>query len=996
MRRGILVLSVGLASLAGAAPAALAARGIVPGSFQAEAVNKDGTPDLQAGSHPYEFKVAFEVNRAANDAPEGSVRTILATVPPGFVGNPTTTPRCSRPDFDGELANCPPDTQIGTVRAQVFESEGSLLEPAGALYNLVPPAGVAASFGFQAAGFNVIENASLVPGGGGGYRVAVTASVPKDDVLSAHETLWGVPAEESHDAERECIANDEHVRPCSIEEKPAPFLTTPTNCEPQLPAQLEVAFVEAPTEYLSGSDPQPQMTGCEALDFAPSLTVQPETSAAATPTGLHVDLHMPREETPEGLAEADLKDALVTLPPGMVVNPSSANGLASCSSAQIGLGSSARAQCPAASQIGTVEVDTPLLDHPLPGAVYLAAQGDNPFGSLLAIYIVVDDPKTGIVVKLAGHVEPDPVTGQLTTRFSENPQFPFEDFELDFTGGPRAPLITPATCGVEQTTSVLTPWTAPEGAPAAPSDSFAVNSGPHGGQCAFTEAQEPHAPGFEAGTTYPIAGQYSPFLLTLTREDGAQPLRSLEVTLPPGLTGSLAGIARCTDAQIAAAEAPGRTGVSEQVSPSCPSSSEIGTVDVASGAGSMPVHVTGHAYLAGPYEGAPFSIAIVTPAVAGPFDLGVVVVRSALYINPQTAQVTVRSDPIPAILDGIPLDVRSIVVDISRNHFTLNPTSCERMSLFALAASSLGALAPLSDPFQVGGCAGLPFKPTFSAATQAHTSKTEGASLVVKVTQKEGEANIHKVLLQLPSALPSRLTTIQKACTEAQFASQPEAAGCPEASNIGSARAITPLLTAPLDGPAYLVSHGGAAFPDVVFLLHGEGVHIELVGHTDIKKGITYSRFETVPDAPISFFEAVLPEGPHSALGAFRDLCATALTAPTAIVAQNGAQMKQSTKVAVTGCPKPTLEVTRAKVTRHGVLVSLSTSRPGTLTVSGSAFKTLRKSLSAGRHTLSAHLSRAGRRARTHRRRARMKVRVDNAGGSVVRTMTLRLAVPRS
>ena len=992
MRRMALAALAVLAGASACASAADASLGIVPGSFHAAALNRDGTVDVTAGSHPYEYTASFEVDHDAGNNPEGSARNIVVAVPAGFVGNPTATPRCTREDFDGELANCPPSTQIGTLSAELIEPGGVQLGPAGALYNLVPPAGVAASFGFQGAGFNVIENASLVRGGAGGYRVAVTANVPKDHVLSATETIWGVPADKSHDAERECITSEFlHVTPCSIEQAPRPFLSLPTSCEPQLPTELAVSFVEDPGEYFDESAPSPRLVACEALDFRPTITVQPETSAAATPTGLHVDLHMPQEESPEGLAEADLRDAVVTLPPGMVVNPAAADGLAGCSSAQIGLEDTAPATCPAASKIGTVEVDTPLLDHALPGAVYAAAQGDNPFGSLLAIYVVVDDPRTGVVVKLAGHVEPDPLTGQLTTRFDENPQFPFEEFKLDFTGGERAALLTPDTCGAGQTTTDLTPWTAPEGADARPSSTFTIDSGANGGPCAFSPSQEPHAPGFEAGTSYPVAGQYSPFVLKLTREQGAQPIGRLEVTLPPGLTGSLAGIPKCSDAQIAAADAAGRTGREEQASPSCPQSSEVGTVDVGAGGGNQLVHVTGHAYLAGPYNGAPFTLAIVTPAVAGPYDLGVVVVRSALYINPQTAQVTVRSDPIPTILDGIPLDVRSIVVDVGRSHFTLNPTSCERMNLTGIAASALGATAPLSDPFQVGGCASLPFRPTFTMSTQAQTSKVNGASLRVNVAQREGEANIHRVLLQLPRKLPSRLTTIQKACTEAQFASRPDAAGCPEASEIGSARAVTPLLNVPLEGPGYLVSHGGAAFPDIVFLLQGEGVHIELLGHTDIKKGITYSRFETVPDAPISSFEAVLPEGPHSALGAFGDLCASALLAPTALSGQNGAQSRQSTKISVVGCPKPTLKVTRAKVTRHGVTVSLATSHPGTLVISGKAVHTVRRSVTAGRHTLSAHLSRVGEAARRHRGRARLKVSVESQGGSAARTMTVAL-----
>jgi hypothetical protein len=330
-------------------------------------------------------------------------------------------------------------------------------------------------------------------------------------------------------------------------------------------------------------------------------------------------------------------------------------------------------------------------------------------------------------------------------------------------------------------------------------------------------------------------------------------------------------------------------------------------VTVGAGSGS-PFHAGGHAYLAGPYKGAPFSLAIITPAVAGPFDLGAVLVRAGLYINPDTAQVSVKSDPLPTILQGVPLDVRSIDVNINRPEFTLNPTSCEPMSVSAQAISTLGQTAAFSDRFQAGGCQGLPFKPSFTASTQGRTSKANGASLTVKVSQKPGEANIHKVALTLPLALPARLTTLQKACTEAQFAANP--AGCPQASFIGTATAHTPLLTAPLMGPAILVSHGGAAFPDVEFLLQGEGVQITLDGKTDIKKGITHSRFETVPDAPIASFETVLPQGPHSALAANANLCTSKLSMPTQLTGQNGALVNQTTKIAVTGCPK---NLTRAQ-----------------------------------------------------------------------------------
>jgi hypothetical protein len=473
-----------------------------------------------------------------------------------------------------------------------------------------------------------------------------------------------------------------------------------------------------------------------------------------------------------------------------------------------------------------------------------------------------------------------------------------------------------------------------------PSDSFQITTAAGGGApCLSSEAQEPNSPSFQAGTVSPLAGSYSPFVLKLSREDGSQRFAALNVTLPPGLTGKLAGVAECSEAQLAAAAA--RThlgeGALELAGPSCPASSQIGTLTVGAGSGA-PLYVGGHAYLAGPYKGAPFSIATITPAVAGPFDLGSVLVRAALYIDPDTAQVTVKSDPLPTILDGVPLDERSIEIDINRPEFNLNPTSCEPMVVTGQEISTLGQAAALSSRFQAAGCQGLPFKPSFTASTQGKASKANGASLTVKVSQTPGQANIRKVNLQLPIALPSRLTTLQKACTEAQFNANP--AGCPEASFIGTAKATTPLLATPLTGPAILVSHGGAAFPDVEFLLQGEGVHITLDGKTDIKNGVTYSRFETVPDAPISSFETVLPQGPHSILGAFvkgnnnYDFCAYTkpstvkkkvtirlhgqtrhvtrtvrkpaagqLLMPTTITAQNGAQVTQTTRIAVTGCP---------------------------------------------------------------------------------------------
>jgi hypothetical protein len=675
----------------------------------------------------------------------------------------------------------------------------------------------------------------------------------------------------------------------------------------------------------------PPIAGCDSLAFSPTLEARPTSSVADSPTGLHVDLHIPQKpmiEQPEGRRESDLKDTTVTLPPGLTTNAAAANGLAGCSPAQIGLTSAPGttpvrssedpANCPDASKIGTVEVDTPLLDHSLPGAVYIATPYDNPFNSLLAIYIAVDDAQTGVVVKLAGHVEADPQTGQLTTTFAENPQLPFEDFKLDFFSGPHAALANPDGCGAFAASASLTSWSAT--APVSPEvPAFTISSGCVSG----------FAPAFTAGTANPQAGTYSPLTVSFQRGDADQELSGLTVSLPPGLLAKVAGVPLCSDAALAAAAA--KSGSDEKANPSCPAGSQVGTVRAGVGAGESPFFTSGRAYLTGSYKGGPYGLAVVVPALAGPFDLGNVIVRSSLHIDPSDGHVTAISDPFPTILKGIPLRVRRVDVTLDRPQFTFNPTSCDPMS-FGGALTSTGRLsAPLSQRFQAGGCQTLPFKPHLSASTQGHTSKANGASLVVKVTQNAGEAHIRKVSLQLPLALPARLTTLQKACTEAQFNADP--AGCPQASDIGTARAVTPVLNVPLTGPAYLVSHGSAAFPDVEFVLQGEGVTIILDGKTDIKKGITYSRFETVPDAPISSFEASLPEGPHSALAANKNLCAATKTAivtkrvsrrvhgrrvhvrkrvktsvaapllaPTKITAQDGAVVTRSTQIAVTGC----------------------------------------------------------------------------------------------
>jgi hypothetical protein len=671
-----------------------------------------------------------------------------------------------------------------------------------------------------------------------------------------------------------------------------------------------------------------ELTGAQQT-FSPSIEVTAETSATDTPTGLEINLRVPQNEDPSGPAEEQVKNAVVTLPPGLTLSPSANDGLEACSPAQIGIGSvqesERRPACPAASKVGYLEVSTPLFEHPLQGEIYLAQQ-ETVQGALVGVYLVLDDPVTGILVKLAGRLElggetnPNPALsglepGQVRAVFDSDPQFPFSDLKLDLTGGPKASLVTPQACGSATASSELTGWNGTVATPT--SNVLSTSSG----------CTEGFSPAFTAGTADKQAGAYSPFTLTISREDGSQRLGLINVTTPPGFSGNIAGVTICPNPDLEAAERRDRPGdgAIEQSNPSCPAGSDVGTVTPTLGAGPDSVSATGHEYLAGPYKGAPFDLVAITPAISGPFDLGVVVLRQGLYIDPHTGQATVKSDPLPTILDGVPIDVRSVTVHIDgvggNNKFIFNPTSCAPLTAAGTLISTTGTSAAISSPFQASGCQSLKFHPGFAVSTAGTASKAAGASLHVNLTYPSAPqgtyANIKSIKVDLPKQLPARLTTLQKACLAATFEANP--ASCPAPSIVGAVVAHTPILKSPLAGPVYLVSHGNEAFPDVVMVLQGEGITLSLVGNTDVKKGITSNTFKTIPDAPVSSVELTLPQGPYSVLAAAAsgksryDLCGQTLAMPTAITAQNGAVLKQSTKITATGCPKPKKTLTRAQ-----------------------------------------------------------------------------------
>jgi len=896
----------------------------------------DGTPYNQAGGHPYELTTRIVLNNGFRVDPEAAftqtsikdVKDVVVNLPLGLVGSALSASKCTLAQLSSPQ-HCPSATVVGHILSEP-RSGASVESP---IYNLVPEEGEPAEFGYidalKAAHAMYVH---VVPTPAGYVLQVVASEVPQVALTSVVVVFYGDPAE------RDQSGNT-----------PVATLTSPADCsEAPVTTSVHVDSWQEPgmqrngtpdfgdSRWVAGATQSPPVTGCNLLQFDPSLSVKPDTTSANSPSGLNVEVKVPQTENPATLATPPLKNATVTLPAGLTADPSAASGLAACSEAQIGwLGGSlsdftpAAPTCPPASKIGTVELTSPLLEGTLEGAIFLASQEENPFHSLLAGYIVVDDRKTGIVVKIPGELETNQQTGQITGTFDQNPQLPFSDLKLRFFGGTRGDLATPESCGTYTTTSDLEPWSAPDSGPnATPSDAFQINSGCVSG---FT-------PAFSAGTASARAGAYSPFTLSFSRSDSEEGLAGISVSLPPGLLAKIAGVAECPEAAISAAAA--RSGAAEQASPSCPDASRLGTVRTAAGPGPNPTLVTGSAYLTGPYKGAPYGMAVIVPALAGPFDLGTVVIRQALYIDPHDSHVTAVSDLFPRILKGIPLRLKQVDVTLDRPGFTFNPTSCEPTTIHATLGSLGGASTASGARFQVGGCGELPFNPSLAASTQARTSKANGASLTVKVAQKPGEANIHKVGLQLPISLPSRLSTLNKACTEAQFNTNP--AGCPAGSLVGTAVARTPVLNVPLTGPAYIVSHGGAEFPDLEFVLQGEGVTIDLDGKTQIKKGITYSRFETVPDAPITSFETSLPEGPHSILAAYGNLCAPTSTVivkkqvtrrvhgkrrritvkvrqtvarplvmPTTIVGQNGAQITRTTPIAVSGCPRASVKKTK-------------------------------------------------------------------------------------
>jgi hypothetical protein len=891
-------------------------------AFWAGAFDENGKPAEQAGGHPFSALADFQLDTlrlpTGKIVSVGDPRTTEIDLPPGFIGDPLVTKRCppsliTPPSPDPGGLVCGAESIIGSLSPKLIQF-GQVIEPTTVpIYNDVPPSGSAAGFAAVIGGPVQTLVGSVRSEDDFGVRVTAINTPTYSKLFGAFAALQGDPAAAHGDA----------------------LLTSPTDC-PEQAREAPMVTIEGniwqPADvfeegFVGASEVLPAVTGCQALTSAwlgqgpepekPSFSFQPTTTQGSSGTGATATLHIPQtylskipssQEKLEGIvgnATADLKKTVVTLPQGLSVNPSSANGLEACTEAQVGYKKPGEPDgeplplnpirfdeepvaCPDASKLGTFAINSPLLEEEVEGTIYLAAQEENPFHSLIALYLVVENERFGLTLKLPGEVRPDPSTGQLTATFDDNPQLPFEDLILHFRGGgPRSTLATPETCGHFTTTGSLEPWSAEHGEALPISEAGFSTTG----ACSPSDSTRPFAPSFEAGTSGIQAGAYSPLVIKVARKDGEQELKSLDFTLPKGLTGKLAGIPYCSDAAIA--QAGGKSGKAEQANPSCPAASRLGSVDTSAGYGSEPVHVGGNVYLAGPYEGAPLSSVVITPAVAGPFDLGDVVVRAPLYVDPETTRITAKSDPIPTILRGIPLKVRSVAINLDRSAFTLNPTSCEPSAVTASIGSSNGATASPSTRFQVGACNALKFKPTLKLSLKGSTKHTGHPALKAVVTypKKGAYANIARAQVNLPHSEFLDQGNLNKTCTRPVLL----AGNCPKSTIYGKAKAWTPLLEAPLEGNVYLVGGYGFKLPALVADLNGQ-IRVTLIGKVDSgpNRGIR-NTFEAVPDAPVSRFVLEMKGGKkYSLLENSENLCKKAQRGIARFTAQNG--LVQQTK----------------------------------------------------------------------------------------------------
>ncbi len=869
-----------------------------------------GRHTSQAGAHADStliFRMRQKIDDFGYPIPDGSLRDVVVDLPAGFAGNPQAMPLC-RPAQFNDLAggSCPPSTQVGIARTEIpiasLPSGPPTLRPSP-IYNLVPAEGETAAFGFYVATVPVKIVAGVRTDGDFGLRTTVSNISQASTVFGQVLTLWGVPADPIHDHERFI---DGITMGATTNVPPKPFLTLPPACRGEQVTTLRVrawGSDEWVTEQDVADDPDTGDTsgpkGCDKLAFDASLDMQPSDTRAGQPAPYTANLSAEFDDTPRGLGSAHVKDVSVTLPQGTSISPPNADGLQGCTPEQLKLGSTEDAACPEASKIGEVQVDTPLLARPLTGDVFLRQPTRD---QLFAIAIVARG--SGLVIKLPGEIYPDKQTGQIVTQFRNNPQLPFTNMSLRFKGGPRAPLANPQTCGVHTTSTTITSWA---GHSQTSTDSFTIDKGPDGGPCRPLG----FAPSFSAGSADPGAGASSTFSLTFGRSDADQDLSNITVQLPEGVTGKLAVAEQCPEALANAG--------------ACDESSRVGSVTVGSGGGSNPLYLNGRGvYLTGPYKGAPLGLVIVVPAIAGPFDLGTVVVRAAIHVDRKNASLRVAADPMPWILEGVPLRVRTVNVRMDRAGFMVNPTNCRAKTISGTIASTAGATAAVNSRFAAANCRSLPLKPrmVISIGERGRTRANSTVPFTAKLTQTPGQSNLKQVAVRLPYSLASRLEVINRSigCTPEVF----DAERCTVA--VGSATALSPLLRDPLRGNVYLVRNPARRLPDLMVRLRAQGwasgIVIDLTGHVKIERDLTIrTTFEDIPDVPVTSFTLNLIPGRNGVIRTVPSLCSAESRSGRATVGfrgHNGKYVSAKQKLRISGCGAARRTSTRRGSSRRG------------------------------------------------------------------------------
>jgi len=949
LRAGLLALAALLAYAIFVAPAigAEPQLGFKPGTegFDFQAIKADGSPASEAGTHPFELVGKVNLKEGPESPgqpgvpfPSADVRDMRFQLPSGLIGNPAVTTLCTLAQFNTPRSSpyetslsgesCPDKSQVGTVTMRTALDGGSART--FGLFNLTPPPGAAAMLGTAPFG-EPIAFIGKVRNTEGEYGLDMEAqNFPQGLAADGVEvTIWGTPWAVSHDPQRgNCLKEAEPGfgwAKCSVgppkSNRSEPFLTLPNSCTGPLNYALSADSWQQPGEWVGDNaisrdaEGNPQgMQRCDRIKFATTSFSQPTTVRASTASGFDFNLSVNQEGLlePEGLAGSQVRKAVVALPEGFTINPSLGAGLGYCTPAQFAAEAATSAPgsaCPNDSNIGEFTVQSPLVVEPstsfeqlVEGSIYLAEPdnkatltpgAENPFDTLIAFYLIARAPQNGILVKVAGELLPNPQTGQLTAVFEDMPQIPYDNLHIHFREGQRAPLASPAACGTYETGVELTPWRS--SAQIQPNVvhqnfQFPISQGVGGGPC--PSGQAPFSPGAENGSVNSNAGSYSPFYLHMTRQDTEAEITSYSATLPKGLLGNITGVPYCPEADIEAAKR--ETGIGELEHPSCPAASEIGHTVAGYGLGGVLTYAPGKLYLAGPYHGAPISIVAVDSALVGPFDLGVIIVRSAIEINPFTTQVSIdskASDPIPHIVDGIPLHLRDIRVYISRPHFTINPTNCEpSQSISTLTGSSPPFANPdettasVNDPFQVSNCSALGFAPKLTLKLIGSTRRTATPALHAVLTEHPGDANIGGASVILPHFLYFEQSHIVTACAKSLF----ESHNCPAGSIYGDARVTSPLLEETLEGPVYLVSGFGHLIPDMVVVLRGkDGLEVDLDARVDSIRGGLRATFATLPDAPAYRFELTLFGGKRGLLVNSVPVCTVTGVASVGFVGQN-------------------------------------------------------------------------------------------------------------